>query len=279
MKSKIAEALNLENSPLAIIWADDKPEGSLGFKGCGGGCAMALFAQASARGKAAAFDRDNFGCFGGGVGLGFGRQYENFPGGIDAFKHFLSTGLEGQGRDDLVKMACGLGRKELVENFLKGERLKKSPDLVLDFLKALPAIDVPARYVVFKPLQDVAEGENVVTVVFVANPDQLSALVTLANYDRPGVENVVMPMGAGCHQIGIYASAEARKEKPRAVIGLTDISARKNVRAILGRDVFTFALPYQRFVEMEANVEGSFLLRDVWRSLAVADVGKGSGHD
>jgi hypothetical protein len=64
---------------------------------------MVLFAQVAAKGKQAAFDRDNFGCFGGGVGLGFGRQYDKFPpGGIDAFKYFLSTGLEGQGRDDLV---------------------------------------------------------------------------------------------------------------------------------------------------------------------------------
>jgi hypothetical protein len=74
-------------------------------------------------------------------------------------------------------------------------------------------------------------------------------------------------MGAGCHQIGIYAFREAQKENPRSVIGLTDLSARKNVRHLLGKDVFTFAVPYRRFKEMEANVDESFLKRSTWKSL------------
>jgi uncharacterized protein (DUF169 family) len=131
MQSKIAESLKLKHEPVAILWTDEMPKDkdALGFKGCGGGCIMVLFAQAAARGRWAVFDRDNFGCFGGGVGLGFGKQYERFPlGGKEAFKYFLSTGLEGQGREELVEKACGLGRKELVENFLKGEA--KSRDRV-----------------------------------------------------------------------------------------------------------------------------------------------------
>jgi uncharacterized protein (DUF169 family) len=272
MQSKIAEALKLKYEPVAILWTDEKPKDkdALGFKGCGGGCAMVLFAQAAARGKWAAFDRDNFGCFGGGVGLGFGKQYERFPlGGKEVFKYFLSTGLEGQGREELVEKACGLGRKELVENFLRGERYKKSPELVEDFLDELPVMEVPANYVVFKPLKDLTEedDEEAVVVVFVVDPDQLSALVALASFDRKGVDNVFTPMGAGCHQIGIYAFREAQKENPRSVIGLTDLSARKNVRHLLGKDVFTFAVPYRRFKEMEANVDESFLKRSTWKSL------------
>ncbi|GEM_PF-19799 len=268
MHSKIVEALKLKHEPVAILWTDEKPEDALGFKGCGGGCIMVLFAQAAAKGKWAAFDRDNFGCFGGGVGLGFGRQFERFPlGGVGAFKYFLSTGLAGQGREDLVEKACSLGRKETVENFLHGEGYKKSPELVENFLEELPATEVPANYVVFKPLKDLKEGEEAVVVVFVADPDQLSALVVMANYDRRGVDNVFAPMGAGCHQIGIYTFREAQRENPRAVIGLTDLSARKNVQHILGKDVFTFAVPYQRFEEMEENVEESFMKKSTWRSL------------
>ncbi len=270
MQSKIAEALKLKYEPAAILWTDEKPKGKdvLGFKGCGGGCIMVLFAQAAAKGRWAAFDRDNFGCFGGGVGLGFGKQYERFPlGGKEAFKYFLSSGLEGKGKEELVEKACSLGRKELIENFLKGERYKKSPELVEDFLDELPTMEVPANYVVFKPLKDMNEGEDAVVVVLVADPDQLSALVALANFDRRGVDNVFTPMGAGCHQIGIYPFNEIQKEKPRAVIGLTDISARKNVLHLLGSDVFTFAVPYRRFMEMEANVDESFLKRSTWESL------------
>ena len=116
-------------------------------------------------------------------------------------------------------------------------------------------------------LKDLKEEEEPEVVVFVADPDQLSALVVLANYDHQGVENVFVPMGAGCHQIGIYAFRKAQREKPRAVMGLTDLSARKNVRHLLGKDMFTFAVPYRRFEEMEANVKTSFLKKKTWRSL------------
>ncbi|MCX6670044.1 MAG: DUF169 domain-containing protein [Methanothrix sp.] len=128
-------------------------------------------------------------------------KYENFPfGGIETFKYFLSTGLEGQQRDDLVKKICSLGSREQVE----------------DFLKVLPAMKVSKRYVVFKPLKELAEEEEPVVVVFLADADQISALIGLANYDRQGVENVFAPMGAGCHQIGIYAFREAQSDRPRA---------------------------------------------------------------
>ncbi len=269
MQSKIAKCLKLKYEPVAILWSDEKPAHALGFKGCKGGCVMVLFAQTAAKGKSAAFDRENFGCFGGGSGLGFGRQYENFPfGGTETFKYFLSTGLEGQGNDELVKKICSLGSREQVQNFLQGERYKKTPALVEDFLKEMPAMEVSKRYVIFKPLRELMDGEEPIVVVFLADADQVSALIFLANYDRPGVDNVLAPMGAGCHQIGIYAFREAQSDRPRAVLGLTDPSARKNVRHILDKNVLTFALPYRRFQEMEKNVEGSFLEKSTWRSLA-----------
>ncbi|HWQ19718.1 MAG TPA: DUF169 domain-containing protein [Methanotrichaceae archaeon] len=265
MESKIAKAIGLESEPVAIIWSDRMPEGALHFKSCGAGCIMGLFAQAT-RGKVSAFGRENFGCMGGGTGLGFGNTYENFPlGGAEAFKYFLSTGVEGV-REDLAEKARAIGREGFSENMLKGEGMKKTPQLVEQFLKELPVMDIPAKYVVFKPLSQV-EDERPKVVVFIVNPDQLSALVTLANFGRPGVDNVIIPMGAGCHQIGIYPFREAQSERQRAVVGLTDPAARKNVRNILGNDVLTFAVPFELFREMEENVGASFLSRSLWKSL------------
>jgi threonine dehydrogenase-like Zn-dependent dehydrogenase len=99
------------------------------------------------------------------------------------------------------------------------------------------------------------------------DPDRLSALVVLANYGREGNENVIVSWGAGCQTIGILAYREARSAKPRAVIGLTDLSARKYLAKQLGHDLMTFAAPFAMFQEMEANVPGSFLERDTWREL------------
>lgn len=51
--------------------------------------------------------------------------------------------------------------------------------------------------VVMKPLRDVDSArDDVRSVTFLANPDQLSALVVPANYDGEHNENVIMPFDA-----------------------------------------------------------------------------------
>ena len=51
------------------------------------------------------------------------------------------------------------------------------------------------------------------------------------------------------------------------MVGLVDPSARAYIAKQVGRDLMTVALPFALFEEMEANVAGSFLERDTWRSL------------
>lgn len=53
---------------------------------------------------------------------------------------------------------------------------------------------------------------------------------------------------------------EGKSDKPRGVVGLIDISARKH----LEKDLLSFSVPYKMFPEMEGNVEESFLNRDEW---------------
>jgi hypothetical protein len=50
-------------------------------------------------------------------------------------------------------------------------------------------------------------------------------------------------------------------------VGLTDIAARTYAAATLGHDVLTYAVPYKMFLELESNVEGSFLEKEAWKSL------------
>ncbi|MBL0715385.1 MAG: DUF169 domain-containing protein [Desulfosarcina sp.] len=274
MASRIAEALKLKFEPVALIWSDDVPEQAIQFKEGKWGCVMWMLAHA-AKGKTAACGRKTFGCFGGGVGLGFGAQYKNFPGGEDCFCHFLSIGNEqwetGRQVADKVKPFM---RDDAFDHFMHGERYLKSAERVRQFIAGLPITDIPKSYVVFKPLATVdTQAEDVQVVVFCADPDQLSALTILANYDHETNENVIMPYAAGCQTIGIYPYREAQRERPRAVVGLTDISARTYIRQQLGDHLMTFTVPLAMFREMENNVAGSFLERPVWQKLAA---GKGA---
>jgi uncharacterized protein (DUF169 family) len=268
MESKIANAIALSYQPVALIWSDEKPAEAMQFKEGKWGCIMWLAAHA-AKGKAAACDRKTFGCFGGGVGMGFGDQYVNFPGGKDCFCHFLSSGNAQweQGRQASEKVKPFL-RKEAYDNFVSGERYLKTPQQVQQFIENLPITDIPAEYVIFKPLADVdLPQETPQVIVFFADPDQLSALVVLANYDRQDNLNAIIPYAAGCQTIGIYPYEEAQAEKQRAVVGLTDLSARVSIRRQLEDHLMTFAVPLAMFEEMENNVADSFLDRPTWQDL------------
>jgi len=128
--------------------------------------------------------------------------------------------------------------------------------------------DIPAQYVVVKPLGlSDPENEDIKSVTLFVDPEQLSALVVLANYTDPDLENVAVPWGAGCQIMGIFAYRELERAHPRALVGMTDLSARLNVRASLGRNVLSFTMPWPLFVKMEQNVEGSFFQRRTWQEL------------
>jgi uncharacterized protein (DUF169 family) len=253
---------------LAILLTNERPEVAKQFKEGKFGCVMAMLA-AAVRGNTVVFDRKTFGCPGGGTGLGFGNQYLNFPGGVEGFCYFLSEGYEqwepGMRLVEQIKPFVG---EDVYDDLVHGERYAKTPELVKKFVECLPIIDVPFEYIVFKPLKDIdPEKERPEVMVFLADMDQLSALVVLSNYDRDYNESVIIPQAAGCQSIGIYPFREARRERPRAVVGLVDISARVQIKRQLKDDLMTFAVPFAMFQEMEANVPGSFLERNIWREL------------
>lgn len=268
MHSAMQNVVAPSYEPVAMLWSEDKPDNALQFKKGRFSCVMFGFANA-ARGRAAVFDRETYGCWGGGVGLGFGNTYTEFPGGETGFHYFLSCGnsqwVTGQHIGDGLQEA-GVDA-HFVDEYLQGERYRRGPQEVADFVDALPIQDIPATYVVMKPLSQVTQQEQPKVVTFVVNAEQLSALVVLANYARQSIDAVRIPFAAGCQTVGILPLAEQGLEHPRAVVGLTDISARANVRKLLGRDVLTFSMPWSLFQEMEGHVEGSFFDRPTWQGL------------
>jgi hypothetical protein len=269
MKSKIAEAIHLKTQPVALIWAEKEPEGAIRFKPQRWGCVVSLFGAAATRGMTGAFDRQTYGCWGGGVGMGFGDQYKNFPGGMDCFCRFLSSGNEDSDEGKpIAEQMKNQGFNRMAEDFLKGERYTKNPEGTRRFVNSLPMRDIKSKFVVVSPLDKIDPANNEIkNVTFFVDPDGLSALVILASYPRPDAENVIIPWAAGCQVLGIFAYRELERKQPRGLVGMTDISARQNVRATLGEHVMSFTAPWPLFQEMESNVDGSFLQRSTWLAL------------
>ena len=270
MRSRIAEAIGLKTNPVALIWSNEAPAEALQFKPGRWGCVMALIGGVAAKGRSAVFDHETYGCWGGGVGLGFGDCYESFPGGIEGFCAFLSDGNEKSEQGCAIgeAMAQAPGGARMADDFLHGERYLKDPATVKRFLDALPIQEIPAKYVCLKPLSEAdPEADEIKSVTFFVEPDELSALVVLANHLHPERENVGFPFAAGCQVIGVLSYRELLHEPMRALVGLSDLSARRTVRPLLGENVFSFTAPWPLFLEMEANVDGSFFQRETWAAL------------
>lgn len=231
MTSIVAEKIKLKNQPVAILRGETCPENAVQFKPGKWGCAVAML-RAASTGRLAAFSIDTTVCPGGKAGLGF----QSFQ--LGRIEYFLSTGVPGK---------------------VKAERYKKTPELAGLYAENAPKIK-PPPYLVMKPLDRLEPEETPETVVFLVNADQLSGLVTLANYDQPTQDNVVVKFGAGCMQSLMYPLSENGK----CVIGLTDPSARK----CMDKDLLSFSIPYDRFLELEQEAKGSFLDTDTWAFIA-----------
>lgn len=240
MESRIAQAIGLTTHPVAVIFANEKPDGAQEFAEGKWGCAISMLTAVARKGITAAISRERLGCNGAGVGLCLGSKWDVVPGGIE---YFLSTG-RGPG-------------------FPEGEGYKKTPELARTSVEAMPVIEIGERFVVFRPLSQLEPTDRPTLVSFVAEPDQLGALLVLANYRRPGNENVIAPFASGCSSVCAVPYREARSERPRAVLGCFDVSA----RPFMPWAALTFTVPYAMFAEMEEDVPGSFLERSAWKQL------------
>jgi len=240
MKSNIAKAIKLRNSPIAIMFTNEQPKEAMMFGRGKRGCVIPMF-TAVAGGKTAAFNRQTTGCNGAITGLCFGNAWDKFPGGID---YFLSTG-RGKG-------------------FPEGERYIKTPKLAKKWIKSFPYADIPYEFVVMKPLEKVDEKtDKPVLISFYTDANRICALTLLANYTNEGSENVLVRFSSACQSLVLLPYIFSKENPQKAVLGLFDIT----VRSMVESGYFSFTVPWKMFFEMESNVHGSFLDLKTWKNL------------
>jgi hypothetical protein len=182
------------------------------------------------------YDAHTKGCSG-------GKRYTGFSHNLRPhFEYFLSCGIPGE---------------------LEGERYKRDPALVKQYLLEHPPFDAPGEYLVFKRWDKLGAQDEPLAVTFFATGDVLSGLFALANYDMAEPDGVITPMGSGCGQMIGYPLEQARMEKPHCVLGLFDVSARPHV----GKDELTFSIPIKRFEQLVSYMDESFLITGSWEKI------------
>jgi uncharacterized protein (DUF169 family) len=187
-------------------------------------------------GESLAFSAESVKCGGAKRYLGFAEKIR------PNFEYFLSCGIENQ---------------------MEGERYIRTPELVLELMKKQKKLIIPGKYIVFKRWDHLDETDNPDVAVFFATPDILSGLFTLANYDQAEPDSTITPFAAGCGSLVYFPYIEKDSLRPRAVIGMFDVSARPCVP----EGVLTFSVPINKFTKMISYMDESFLITGSWKKV------------
>lgn len=221
--------------PIVFYYTDEEEHAELVKLGTLPRCAIAALSFVR-KGRALCLNSESIGCFGGKRYLGFREEIR------PDFNYFLSCGIPGK---------------------VEGERYKKTPELVAQSVKLAPPFKAPAKFIVFKRWDSLEKDDEPDVAIFFAPPDVLSGLFTLASYDEADANVVFTPGGSGCSSIVQYPYLEKNSSRPRAVIGLFDVSARPYVP----ENNLSFSVPMSKFVRMVRNMEESFLTTNSWRTV------------
>ena len=218
--------------PIAVYYADKEEGAELVKAPAAHQCFIGVLAKVC-KGQSLSFNEASIGC-------GGGKKYLGYVQGMRPnFEYFLSGGIPGE---------------------MEGERYKKTPEMVREIMDKMPKFPAPHKYLVCKRWDKLEEADNPEVVIFFAKPDVLSGLFTLANYDELEPDGVFCPFGAGCGSIIMYPFLELKASRPRAVIGMFDVSARPYVQ----ENILTFSVPMPKFMRMINNMEESFLITSSW---------------
>jgi hypothetical protein len=274
MESEIVRHLKPEFAPVAVVWSDSIPEDALQFKKGRFGCVLYLFAEASRRGRVAGGNRESITCNGGRAALGLGVDFDASEEQLDRYSALFSKGLRSAGDQDAYRTGMEAAPKGWRSMLEYGERRHRNAELAREWiLSELPRYEVPYEYVLFKPLDRTDPDENIRAIIFPVTPVELAGLVTLAGSVMHGTDILRNPQGPACTTIAAFAYAEGEFEKPRAVLGMTDVDGREAMRKRFRDDILTLTLPKPLFLQMEEEASDCIFQVLSWQTLVGRETG------
>lgn len=268
MESSIVRNLQPEFEPVAVVWSDTLPDGTVQYKKGKFGCTLYLFAQASRRGKITGGNRETITCGGGRAALGLSPEFATSKEDLHNYSAVFSKGLKSVRDRDAYEKRMQAVPESWRHLYEYGERRHCSFELAESWLiHGLPRHDVPHEYVLFKPLSLTSMEDNVSAVIFPVNPIELTGLVMLAGSVMEGTDPVQVPQGPECTGITAFAYAQSESEAPRAVLGMLGVDGRKVMRKRFRDDILTLTLPTPLFNRMEAEADDCVFQIPSWKDL------------
>jgi uncharacterized protein (DUF169 family) len=226
---------NNADLPITYYYTDDPGDAAIVPSSGKWNCIICQLQKVKS-GESLAFSAESIKCGGAKRYLGFADKIR------PNFEYFLSCGIE---------------------NEMEGERYIRTPELVVELMKKQKKLLIPGKYIVFKRWDHLYEDDSPDVAVFFATPDILSGLFTLANYDQAEPDSTITPFAAGCGSLVYFPYLEKDSARPRAVIGMFDVSARPCVPD----GVLSFSVPMVKFMKMIGYMDESFLITNSWKKV------------
>lgn len=159
-------------------------------------------------------------------------------------------------------------REDYLDFLANKEGLKANKELMGTWFDLAPRFQPANKYMLVGPLRNGAY-EFLKTITFYVNPDQLSVLLTGAQYFQAytGHANVTVDFGSGCMEMLNLLDG---KPGPRGIVGATDMAMREN----LPREILAFTVNKEMFEELCLLDENSFLEKPFLRILRNSRGGK-----
>ena len=246
MDKKLVEMLHLELEPVGIFFGNTDATCDLEASPDKRNCVIP-FVMAAAKDKITSMDEAGCTCPGGAVGACFGDGFRRLNPNIHMM---LSQGLGDKAPEGAPPM------------LKEGERFFCTPEVAMKWRQNMPFSEKAYPRIVFAPLSRWAEVGTPDLVFIFANPDQISALVTMQGFYNGKAVNTLAPFGAACHSI-VYAVEQMDKDDPYAIMGLFDISQRSE--AI--KDYLSLTVPYKLWYSMTKDLDKSCLTTHSWRNI------------
>ena len=236
----LIDLLKPKYEPVAIYRSKEVPEGA--EAPMKEHCIVGSMLVPAFNGKTIAASKENVGCAGALNGLGFG-------------------GEDGEHRSSLLQIySSGIEDRPGRSFFCCPETAKKN------YADKVPVYGDGTDVVVLQPVTEAEKaGAPIDTVVFLVDPLEYSALVTLAGFFREIDDSVVRSMFAlACEQIYVMPRQEGESDKPRMVLGMTEFYPRR----FIDPDRMTLSMPYKLYKSLDDDCPYSFLKDEHWREAA-----------